>query len=321
MGPNRGKGRGGNKHGQHGQSSHSFNLNQRPRSLSVKRQRTEDSSSDISDFISNVSKDENTLKTFISELLKNQVIKDVLVSTFQAELTEQLQTRINSLEDRLEEMEQYSRRTCLKFCGVHEPVDDQTEDTDELILKIINTDILKHSEQKLTLEHIGRSHRLGKRKPDVPRNIIVRFSIYRYRALVYRNKRYLKESNDIPGNTSKIYVNEALTTKRVNLFKQTRKLYNDKLIKNCWTSDGRIFVRNKEDTQTVLISTESDLSQFFNIRIQNTNGNLSIIHPSQQDFAGALNASAPIFRPGSFTSTPTARDSDRARSRQSSKSN
>lgn len=142
------------------------------------------------------------------------------------------------------------------------------EDTDELILKIINTDILKHSEQKLTLEHIGRSHRLGKRKPGVPRNIIVRFSIYRYRALVYRNKSYLKERNDIPGNISKIYVNEALTTKRVNLFKQTRKLYNDKLIKNCWTSDGRIFVCNKEDTQTVLISTESDLSQFFNIRIQ-----------------------------------------------------
>ena len=204
MGQTRGRGRGGAKQGQ-GQSS-SFSLGHRPRSLSTKRPRTEDSSSEISDFISSMSKDESTLKTFISELLKHQAIKDVLISSFQAELTEKLQSRIGDLEDRIEEMEQYSRRTCLKFCGVPDPSDDQPENTNEKILKIINDDILKYSEQKLSLDHIGRSHRLGKRQSGIPRNIIVRFSTYRYRALVYGNKRHLKERNDSAGENNPKYM-------------------------------------------------------------------------------------------------------------------
>lgn len=280
----------------------------RPRSLSAKRPRTDDSASDISDFISHVSKDETKIKTFVAEILKNQAIKDVLLSSFQTQIIETFKNRIEDLETRLEEMEQYSRRTCLKFSGIPEAKENETEDTDQLVLQVINESILKNIDEKLSLKHIGRSHRLGKRNPDVPRNIIVRFSTYRYRALVYRNKRNLKERNDNPNNKSKIYVNEALTARRVNLFKKARKLYNDKLIKNCWTSDGRIFVRNKSDTQTVLISTEADLSQFLNIRIQNTDGNLSIIPPASHllDYAGALNISAPPFRPGSFSSTPAA---------------
>ena len=137
------------------------------------------------------------VKTFISELLKHQAIKDALITTFKSEITEQFESRIE-LENRLEEMEQYNRRTCLKFIWTPEPTKvDELENTNEKVLNTTNTDILKHSEEKLSIEHIGRSLGLGQRKPGVPRNIVM-FSTYWYRALVYRNKRFLKDRNDLP---------------------------------------------------------------------------------------------------------------------------
>lgn len=91
------------------------------RSQSFKRQRTDDSnSSSIGEFIENIAKDETSIQTLVCELLKNDIIKKVLVDTFQSEVVDKLLGKIDSLEDRLEEMEQYSRLTCLKFCGIPE---------------------------------------------------------------------------------------------------------------------------------------------------------------------------------------------------------
>lgn len=281
---------------------HSF----RSRSQSTKRPRTDDTSaSDISDFLDNVSKDENSLKTLVSELFKNQTIKNVLVSNFQSEITETLVKRIDQLEDRIDEMEQYSRRTCLKFCGVPESNGDH-EDTDVIILNIINNDILQQSVTRLTLDNIGRSHRLGPKKAGTTRNIIVRFISYRHRALVYSNKRHLKNRNISSRN--KIFVNEALTQKRMKLFNKTRQLYSDKLIRNCWTYDGRIFVRNLDDTQTVPIRSESDLLPFLNIRIPATHDLPSAARRAPHYMDTSLNTSENILlRPldnDLVTSTP-----------------
>lgn len=145
------------------------------RSQSFKRQRTDDSnSSSIGEFIENIAKDETSIQTLVCELLKNDIIKKVLVDTFQSEVVDKLLGKIDSLEDRLEEMEQYSRRTCLKFCGIPES-EGYDENTDKLVLDVINKDILNDSDVKLSLHHIGRSHRLGTKKQGQTRNIIVRF--------------------------------------------------------------------------------------------------------------------------------------------------
>ena len=76
---------------------------------------------------------------------------------------------------RLEEQEQYSRRTSIRFHNVRVRTDQkgnisQPVDTDGIVLKICNKDLTV----PLDIHHIGRSHPIGEAK-DGKISIIVRF--------------------------------------------------------------------------------------------------------------------------------------------------
>ena len=60
------------------------------------------------------------------------------------------------LYDRIDDLEQYSRRNCLLFVGIEERDD---EDTDVLVLDVCNSEL----EAEVSLENTERSHRLGAR--------------------------------------------------------------------------------------------------------------------------------------------------------------
>ena len=72
-----------------------------------------------------------------------------------------------------------------------------------------------------------------------------------------RNKKKLKTSD----RRNQIYINEALTPYRAKLFADARKLVKDKKIKNAWTRDGQILIRNNEDTKTFTLQNISDIKQ------------------------------------------------------------
>ena len=97
--------------------------------------------------------------------------------------------KIDLIDMRLEEQEQYSRRTSLRFHNVRVPTDQkgniiQPVDTDGIVLKIDN----KNLNVPLDIHHIGRSHPIGEVK-DGKISIIVRFLTYRQRHMVFSNKR------------------------------------------------------------------------------------------------------------------------------------
>lgn len=52
-----------------------------------------------------------------------------------------LQNETKLLKDQIDEMEQYSRRTCLKFSGI--PEEGTSENTDKLAMKIHQPDIIQ----------------------------------------------------------------------------------------------------------------------------------------------------------------------------------
>ena len=139
------------------------------------------------------------------------------VSGLRKELAEVNDTR-NDLKkkveakDRIDDLEQYSRRNCPIFTEIKEAGEDKTENTDEVILDTC--------QNKLQIElhrfSLGRTHRLGRKRiprPDSevpkPRPIIAKFVNYHDRDSVYKCKRKLKE----PGLT----IMENLTKGRVNL--------------------------------------------------------------------------------------------------------
>ena len=67
---------------------------------------------------------------------------------------EDYEVKVAHLYDRIDDLEQYSRRNCLLFLGIEERDD---EDTDALVLDVCNSEL----EVEVSLEDIERSHRLG----------------------------------------------------------------------------------------------------------------------------------------------------------------
>ena len=136
-------------------------------------------------------------------------------------------------EEKMDDLEQYSWRSCLVMMGVKETRD---EDTDQIVEEIL------FSKLGLNLApfEIQRTHRLGqKREPKdgraVNRPIIIRFVGYKSRDNVFKVKRKLKGTG--------ISIFENLMERRIELLQEVKKIAG---YKNVQTMDGRIltFGRN-----------------------------------------------------------------------------
>lgn len=161
-----------------------------------------------------------------------------------------LVTRLETLEKQADQAEQYSRRNCLRISGFSE---EENENTDDIVLKLAS-DIGCDTQ----LPHIDRSHRIGnpKKKTSKPRDIIVKFSTYRYRQAFYKQRTVLKDS----GHRG-VFVNEDLTKVRSGILYEARKLLKAELVKGAWSSDGNILVKDRTD-HVHRITNSADLAQF-----------------------------------------------------------
>lgn len=153
---------------------------------------------------------------------------------------------------KLDEAEQYSRRSCLRISGISETPD---EVTDNIVIKVAQA-----CGTKITLNDIDRSHRIRQRQPknsQRPDDIIVKFVSYRSRSSFYWGKSKLKGSADFKG----VYINEDLTSQRANLLRSARQLVKNKALLGAWSSDGRIYVKQLDGTKST-IRCKDDISTF-----------------------------------------------------------
>ena len=75
--------------------------------------------------------------------------------------------------------------------------------------------------------------------------ILVRFATYRIRDRVIRARNKLKTYNrDEARNGIRVFVNEDLTKKRLDIFYQARKLKSNRIIEDTWTWDGIIRIQD-----------------------------------------------------------------------------
>ncbi|XP_033123850.1 uncharacterized protein LOC117122406 [Anneissia japonica] len=150
-----------------------------------------------------------------------------------------INNKMDEIDLALDDLEQYSRRNCLRFFGIKEA---SNEKADDIILKLAN-DI----GVDLTLDDIERSHRVGRKfdNSTKPRPIIVKFCSYRKRNDIIKSRRRLKGSGK--------FIHEDLTYKRQILMNQLRQ---KTAVLAVWSIDGRIFAsikkNGKEITQRVL---------------------------------------------------------------------
>ena len=167
-----------------------------------------------------------------------------------------LTSRIETLEKELEEQQQYSRRTSLRFNNVKLPLDNNNKiiypiDTDSLVLDVCNDQL----SQSITIDDIGRTHTIGKIK-EGKASIIVRFLSYRKRQQVYSNKKRLRNHPD------KLNISENLTRQRFALILKLNKHRKRGDIDSYWTQDGRIIVKpdgNSQPKDFRTISREAEI--------------------------------------------------------------
>ncbi len=95
---------------------------------------------------------------------------------------------LNSLDKRVEESEQYSRRYCLLIYGVKMPQQGEREN----VMKKVE-DILTKLECGVGIEAVDRAHRIGPKTTDQNGNqqqqVIVRFNSFSQRTSVYRKRK------------------------------------------------------------------------------------------------------------------------------------
>ena len=114
------------------------------------------------------------------------------------------------------------------------------EDTDQEIINIVKNDL----GEEITIHNIGRTHRLGKRKPDnnVPQPIIFKFTRYKVRERIFKTKKKLKRKT--------VSITESLTKRRVVELKKAREMYG---FKNIWSQDGKILFLDVNDRNKVKV--------------------------------------------------------------------
>ena len=134
-------------------------------------------------------------------------------------------TWLEDVENKLDDTEQYSRRTSVRISGIPE---EATKDVADKVTKVFEAMKVKPV--------INRVHRVGPRIPQTnkPRPIICQFTTYPDKKAVMQGKK------DIGGSYPKVFINEDLTRHRATQLKR-QGVFTD-----VWTADGRICVKDQK---------------------------------------------------------------------------
>jgi exosome complex exonuclease DIS3/RRP44 len=223
--------------------------------MTGRRGKKEESGSDIADIVKSAVLDAIENEDFILKLadaLSGKVTKELqkAISKNANDIVD-LQCRVDKAESSMsqqheqlwsktDDLEQYSRRNCLRIFGVPESRD---ENTDQLVVKVA-----KDIGVDLGLCDIDRSHRVGKKISNKHRAIICKFVSHNARQAIYSNKKKLKGS--------KVHIVEDLTKLRLDLYTKVVKKVGPQ---NAWTLDGNIYASSGGDKYKITSISDLDV--------------------------------------------------------------
>lgn len=138
-----------------------------------------------------------------------------------------VQAALKTQELRSDALESYSRRNCLLLFGVPEVSGTSESECEKAALEIFSTKLGVVVEPG----QVERAHRLGKPR-EKPRPIIVKFVSYKTRMQVFLEKKKLKGSPYMVG--------ESLTKLRLAVLNKARDHFG---LNKCWSSDGKVLAQ------------------------------------------------------------------------------
>ena len=149
------------------------------------------------------------------------------------------------LAQKVDDLEMYSRRNCIRVTGVPET----EEDTTKAILEIAEA-----VEVPLDKTDIAVSHRVGKSTPGKPRQIIARITNYEVKHKLLKSNKALKmrvedkEKPPLP-KFKNVSINQDLTKERNSAAYEARQLVRAGLAKSTFIWDGKIFIISNKDVK------------------------------------------------------------------------
>lgn len=109
---------------------------------------------------------------------------------------------------------------------------------------------------------IDRLHRVGRKVgrgenqgAQRTRGIIIKFTKYGARLAFLKGRTSLREQN------ASVFINEDLTSARMELAFECRNLKRAKIIKKVWTYNGNVFIEDNNDTRVKVVKM-SDLAVY-----------------------------------------------------------
>ena len=146
---------------------------------------------------------------FISKHVQNQLQEKL--TSLESKITEKdklitdLKKQNSDLQLRVVELEQYSRKNCLKIEGIEERADEDSFDTVMDLAQSLELD------PPLQIEDIDNCHRVGNPNQDGrPRPIIAKFRTYTVRRRFYDSRKLLKKHNQFVKDESSLPANSTV---------------------------------------------------------------------------------------------------------------
>lgn len=167
------------------------------------------------------------------------------------------------LEERLESAERISRSSCLEIRNIPVTPSETKSSLLDTFIKI--GEVLNVPIQKTEVKDIFRI----KTKDPASRTVIVDLCstlqkekiIHMYRKFNRGTSRLSTEHLHIGGQTNPVFISENLTTRMKRLFFLARDHAKVNNIRFCWVSQGKIFMRKRENGPLVRVTKESDLDR------------------------------------------------------------
>lgn len=174
--------------------------------------------------------------------------------------------RIAELEQKVDDLEQYTRRDDLVITGLdvkHRSYArvaaniNTTEDSPHEELLTLEQQVVTFLQDKnidIKHEDISICHTLPTRSDKLKSSIVIRFISRKSRNNLIMQARKLKGTN--------VYINEHLTKKNGTIAREARLLKKHKKIAATWTRNGNIWIKIKEGTQARMVKELKDLEIF-----------------------------------------------------------
>lgn len=166
----------------------------------------------------------------------------------------ELQQRVDDLEYDLDNLEQYGRRTSLRFHNVPKPgTDEGNTDTESAVISIC-----EKMGVTITSDDIDRSHPIGRPNRNNKLQIICKFKTWKAKNKVFSAKKELQNNSD------KIFITEDLTRYRQSIVSKLIEAKKRKSILSFWTFDGRIYIKMEQNGEKLEVTSLDEINRLLN---------------------------------------------------------